>query len=819
MDLLARLDPQLANVEWVATHSTSSGLRTMGGKPLSGPPSFHIYLAGDVSQIDLWSKALYAKAIGDGLGHIKVSKAGVMLDRTILDKSVFLPERIVYEAGAQLGEGLDQDRPDPIYHPGDRLDTGAFTKLTVRAEAAYKRELKRLRKASKPTAEAIRQQWVESRALDAVARSGGRLSILQGRRSAKEILSGRLGPDEILHFRDGRTMSVKEAVAQATDLHGQCLYDPIEPEAANGNAQLLVGRDGQPVLRIYTHGLDARVELLGSVARPAVLVPKGTPTAEDVDDLDAALSAEEVPLYLHAGAVVVPGIDKTLSRLQTPEALQEMASRYADLEVETVDDQGQPRRVPSGCPKELARHYLANVDRRHLKRLKAAVWVPFVNQDGKVVSRGYDPDSQVLVHGGPPAEDLPSLDSVTERDVEEAKAFLAKPFAEFEWENEVSAVLPLVQIFTIIQRAMMSSAPLLGYTSPGGSGVGKTLVADAATILAQGRPATPETLTQSPEENRKRIEGAVLKGRPVVMLDNVSRALEGDSLCAALTGSRLAVRELGRSGAVEVEIRGTWIANGINLVVAKDMRRRAFFASLKPGVDGEYTSERTYAIRDLKSWALEHHEEAVRAVLTMVLAYIKAGRPAREDYTPLVGFEHWDQQVRQCLDYHGYLDPIALQRAAAATNADNDVNAEFLEAIWRVTRGQEFVLGDLAERIERATPFPSGCDALIRYEDWNNARRVLTAHSRGGNISKALPYRMRDMRGTTAGGFRLVSPGVNRTGVNLWQVEALAGQDLPPLVDPEPEPYHVKLAKKRKIVEEKHAEQLAMEDANKAKTQ
>jgi hypothetical protein len=50
-------------------------------------------------------------------------------------------------------------------------------------------------------------------------------------------------------------------------------------------------------------------------------------------------------------------------------------------------------------------------------------------------------------------------------------------------------------------------------------------------------------------------------------------------------------------------------------------------------------------------------------------------------------------------------------------------------------------------------------------------------------------------------------------------VEALAGQDLPPLVDPEPEPYHVKLAKKRKIVEEKHAEQLAMEDANKAKTQ
>jgi hypothetical protein len=184
-----------------------------------------------------------------------------------------------------------------------------------------------------------------------------------------------------------------------------------------------------------------------------------------------------------------------------------------------------------------------------------------------------------------------------------------------------------------------------------------------------------------------------------------------------------------------------------------------------------------------------------------------------------VGFEHWDQQVRQCLDYHGYLDPIALQRAAAATNADNDVNAEFLEAIWRVTRGQEFVLGDLAERIERATPFPSGCDALIRYEDWNNARRVLTAHSRGGNISKALPYRMRDMRGTTAGGFRLVSPGVNRTGVNLWQVEALAGQDLPPLVDPEPEPYHVKLAKKKKIVEEKHAEQLAMEDANKAKTQ
>ncbi len=85
----------------------------------------HIYVAIPDASIlpdpkELQERILIAAWLA-GHGRIELSKSGAMLKRCVIDVSVLAPERLVFEAAPELGEGLEQRRPKAEFIDGGWL--------------------------------------------------------------------------------------------------------------------------------------------------------------------------------------------------------------------------------------------------------------------------------------------------------------------------------------------------------------------------------------------------------------------------------------------------------------------------------------------------------------------------------------------------------------------------------------------------------------------------------------------------------------------------------------------------------------------------
>ncbi|MCB1716376.1 MAG: hypothetical protein KDK05_14725, partial [Candidatus Competibacteraceae bacterium] len=126
IDRLTAVIPELAGMGWLATVSTSSAIRCKSaGEWLKPPSGLHVYFLarGDV---DRFVKTLKVRLWLAGLGFCKLAtpnqKTGVaaVLERAMVDMTVFSPERLDYVAGAQIPNDAPfyQDRPEPQLQPG-----------------------------------------------------------------------------------------------------------------------------------------------------------------------------------------------------------------------------------------------------------------------------------------------------------------------------------------------------------------------------------------------------------------------------------------------------------------------------------------------------------------------------------------------------------------------------------------------------------------------------------------------------------------------------------------------------------------------------
>jgi hypothetical protein len=101
--LLAVL-PELRNVARVTRRSTSSGLsRSDTGELLPGSENLHIYIAvKDGTDIDRFLRAFHVRCWLAGFGWRMVSKSGALLERSLVDRMVGGPERLVFEGAPIL---------------------------------------------------------------------------------------------------------------------------------------------------------------------------------------------------------------------------------------------------------------------------------------------------------------------------------------------------------------------------------------------------------------------------------------------------------------------------------------------------------------------------------------------------------------------------------------------------------------------------------------------------------------------------------------------------------------------------------------------
>jgi hypothetical protein len=257
---LAKILPGLEGTARVVRASTSAGLRRKDtGERLPGGSGMHVYvLVQDGADIPRFLRVLHDRAWLAGLGWMIAGASGQALERSIVDRMVGSPERLVFEGPPDLDPLLEQDAEErrPKAYEGQALDTlAAVPPLTLGEED----ELKRRKAAEK---ERIREDLARARAAF-IARQAGKIaaargiSVQEARVIAERYAEGILLPDVPLPFDRpelaGRT--VADVLANPKAYEGETLADPIEgPEYGRGVAKVMLRRDGSPWLHSFAHG-------------------------------------------------------------------------------------------------------------------------------------------------------------------------------------------------------------------------------------------------------------------------------------------------------------------------------------------------------------------------------------------------------------------------------------------------------------------------------------------------------------------------------------------------------------------------------------
>lgn len=196
-------------------------------------------LAGDAADIPRAGAVLRDRLWLAGHGCIEVSKSGALLERTLIDASVWQPSRLDFAGGAACSGGLDQRRGDPVTVPGaiEVIDTRAALPDLTDAVRTRLAELKaEARTAAAPDAHAAREEWIAARVAEMLA-EGKRddpETVARAEASARRALDGGvLAGDFILHVEiAGRVeaVSVEAALDDRMRYHGLSCHDPLEPK-------------------------------------------------------------------------------------------------------------------------------------------------------------------------------------------------------------------------------------------------------------------------------------------------------------------------------------------------------------------------------------------------------------------------------------------------------------------------------------------------------------------------------------------------------------------------------------------------------------
>ena len=262
-----------------------------------------------------------------------VSTSGALLERSIVDRMVGGPERLVFEGGPVLVPPLQQDKESrrPIAVDGVTLDTVAVCPPLTIVERTRLDELKaKERERLAPEMAKAREAFVETQARKLVARTG--MSEKAARQVIVRQCEGVLRPDIVLPFDDpelaGKT--VGDVLANPEFYEGETLADPLEGVAyGRCVAKIMRRADGTPWIHSFAHGrtiyelkLDATAvrKAMEKAAKDDVVATFARLAAGA--DLDPVELAELRQLAKKLSGIDLRAIDAALKAAQQQQAAQ-----------------------------------------------------------------------------------------------------------------------------------------------------------------------------------------------------------------------------------------------------------------------------------------------------------------------------------------------------------------------------------------------------------------------------------------------------------------------------------------------------------------
>jgi putative DNA primase/helicase len=346
--------------------------------------------------------------------------------------------------------------------------------------------------------------------------------------------------------------------------------------------------------------------------------------------------------------------------------------------------------------------------------LRGVISTPTLRRDGSLLSKpGYDQQTKIYLERPIP---LPWFsDAPTKEDALRALSELDALIEEcaFVDDGGASRAAALSALITPGVRVSMDVAPIHVANAPK-AGTGKSFLFDLAASIWLGGKCPAVAATDDAVETDKRLVGAVIRGLPIINLDNVSGELSSDFLCQAVSQEKMQIRPLGTSTDALVSNTATLFASGNNIVLRGDITRRAILVNLDAHmVDPE---QRVFKRNPLEM-VRQNRGHYAACALTIVKAYIAAGSPRQRGLT-LNGFEDWARMVRDALMWLGCADSVITMTQAKASDPDRGTLEAIITALRDVHQDGDEPVYRTVRAITRA-PNNDACGVLEEaFSDW-----------------------------------------------------------------------------------------------------
>jgi putative DNA primase/helicase len=338
---------------------------------------------------------------------------------------------------------------------------------------------------------------------------------------------------------------------------------------------------------------------------------------------------------------------------------------------------------------------------------------------------GYDASTGLLLEIG---GDWPIPVAPTKAGAVAAWERLKELLRYYPWASDMDRAVALSLLLTAIARPVLPAAPMHCADSPE-AGSGKSLLVDAASILARDVPASVMDFGRDPIEAGKRLDAMMLAGDALVAIDNVEIPIEGGTLCQMLTQTARRIRVMGSHTVVTVPCVQMVCATGCNLTLRGDIVRRVVTCRLDAGTD---RPELRDIGQDLLAEVREGRRKIVCDLIAVMLAYQRAGHP-NVKVPPFGSFGPWSRMVRQALVWIGEADPCLSVDRIRGDDPSRQNLAAVLTA-WHAAFGSEaMTVGEVVKEAWDGSALRAALAAVCE------KRGVLARHGRPRELASGTP--------------------------------------------------------------------------------
>ncbi|MDK9699081.1 MAG: hypothetical protein OEM52_02875 [bacterium] len=421
-----------------------------------------------------------------------------------------------------------------------------------------------------------------------------------------------------------------------------------------------------------------------------------------VDSWEAIHRWNEPPRMFQRGGTLVRLQKSQLSERYQLEVLSEAAAYGTLFRTARWIKQNETGIIDTHPPHDIAKDLLCNID-SNLPQIESVLHTPVFGRDGKLLTTsGYHRSDSLWLHLPELLSDLEIPEHPTTVVVSAAVSLLTNELlSDFPFVSESDRTHAIAAMILPFVRPMITGCTPLHLVEAPVAGSGKGLLCNVISIITTGYTVPSRTLPNDDDELRKMLTSELLKGNPIILLDNADerKRLNSPTLASVLTAEFWTDRFLGSSKMVTMQNLPLWLLTGNNVRMSQELIRRILRSRFDPHVEQPWLREH-FRHDDLREWSRLHRRDLVIAILTIIQAWIDAGRPSSTK--KLGSYEEWSKVIGGILQVAGIPGFLGnLEALYESADPDRDIWREFVAAWWEEWQDRPVKVSDLNDFCER----------------------------------------------------------------------------------------------------------------------